>query len=291
MGFEWSRTDATMGDGFLRIACEQVGKAINGVADIGQSPSKRIHEARRRCKKLRGLLRLVRPGFPEYDDENGLIRDAARHLSEARDAKVVRQTLAELMAWAGRPEPEFPDETVDERRELEVLARFGEQLEALQQRVDAWPVKHIDPRTIERGLARSYRAARRAMRHTEDAPSDLVFHEWRKHAKYHWHHLGLLEQSAPDILESETRAAGALADLLGLHHDLAVLRGLIAEDAGKLGVAIDVSFVADAATRRQVDLEGQIGALGRQVFAETPNALRARFAAYLKTWKMHAAAA
>ena len=55
------------------------------------SPGSRatVHDVRKRCKKVRGLLRLVRPGLgPDYRRANADVRDAARELSSLRDAHV-----------------------------------------------------------------------------------------------------------------------------------------------------------------------------------------------------------
>ncbi|RYH09528.1 MAG: CHAD domain-containing protein, partial [Alphaproteobacteria bacterium] len=68
MGFQWSLTDRTIGDGFLRIAREQIGKAVAIAEDSAETPARRVHEARRRAKKLRALLRLVRPYFGHYPE-------------------------------------------------------------------------------------------------------------------------------------------------------------------------------------------------------------------------------
>jgi hypothetical protein len=43
--------------------------------------------------------------------------------------------------------------------------------------------------------------------------------------------------------------------------------------------------------RRQRELEAAIAALGRQVYAETPKALHARFSSYLHSWASEEAAA
>ena len=105
MGFQWSLQDRSMGEGFVRIAREQIDKAIAIAEDAGQAPAKRVHEARRRAKKLRALLRLVRPDFSDYAAENAFVRDAARGLSAARDTKVAEDTLDRLLDWAGREAP------------------------------------------------------------------------------------------------------------------------------------------------------------------------------------------
>jgi hypothetical protein len=48
--------------------------------------------------------------------------------------------------------------------------------------------------------------------------------------------------------------------------------------------------VLDAVARRQREIETEIGVLGRQVFAETPKGLHARFLSYLEGWAAQEAA-
>jgi hypothetical protein len=290
MAFEWTLTDVTFGEGFLRIAREQISRAMAGALDEATSPARRIHESRRRCKKLRALLRLVQPDFRRYRNENTGVRDAARHLSEARDANVVQQTLFDLMQAAGRPVPAIEAAPADEAKERAALIRFADEMKQMLGRSQNWNIAKIDQHTIEDGLERTYRAARDAAEATLADPSDTGFHEWRKLAKYHWHHLNLLEECAEAMLGSEANASGALAELLGTHHDLAVLAEILLTDPDRLGTGLDIPFIIAAIKQRQSLLEAEITPLGAQVFAETPKALRKRFAAYLTAWRAYEAA-
>lgn len=292
MSFQWSRSDVTLGDGFLRIAREQIGKAIAGAENAAESPERRVHEARRRCKKLRALFRLVRPDFSGYATENTFVRDASRGLAAARDMRVTRNTYVELMAWARRPvaSPVTGDVASSPEDEVEALLHFAGQMRELDQRSARWQLDKIDIDTLATGLKHTYRGGRHAGREAEQRRTDGAFHEWRKYAKYHWNQLGLLESCAEEILPSAHKCAGNLAEQLGLHHDLAVLQDLLRTSPAELGSDIDVAFATDAADRRQAEIEHRIAALGRQVFAEKPRALEARFSAYLKGWLQREAA-
>ncbi|MDB5539348.1 MAG: hypothetical protein JWQ89_1075 [Devosia sp.] len=293
MSFQWSRADRSTGEGFLRIAREQIGKAIAGAENPSESPERRVHEARRRCKKLRALFRLVRPDFSGYAEENAFVRDAARTLSAARDMRVTRNTLVELMAWAGRPmaPPAEDGAASNPETEAEALRHFAGQMRELEHRSAAWRLDRIDLDTLATGLKRTYRSGRDTGRHAERQRTDEAFHEWRKFAKYHWSQLGLLESCAADIIPSAHKCAGDLAEQLGIHHDLAVLSELLGTAPEELAADIDIDFALDAAHRRQAEIEENIRTLGLQVFAERPKALKARFTAYLKGWMTDEAAA
>lgn len=282
MGFQWSVDDASIGDGFVRIAREQIDKAIAIASDTDEPPAKRVHEARRRAKKLRALFRLVRPDFRHYAEENSFVRDAARRLSSARDVKVAADTLADLMQWAERDVEPIPVPTAAGDEEAG-LVRYAADMREMLARTERWKAGKIDPDTLADGLTDTYRRGLEAMQQVAAHPSDDGFHEWRKHAKYHWNQLGLLEACAEDILPSAHQAVGDLAEVLGLHHDLAMLRDKLTDDDSLLG-AIDIGMVLDAVARRQRELEARIGTLGRQVFAETPKGFQARFSSYLEGW-------
>lgn len=292
MGFQWSRTDRSAGEGFLRIAREQIAKAIDVAEAVADPTDKRVHEARRRSKKLRALLRLVRPDFPEYADENAFVRDASRGLSGARDQRVAVQTYADLMEWAGEPVPKAAKDAgdTDTAAEAAALAAFAAQMRQLQARSTRWSLDRIDLDTLATGLKRTYQRGRWTRRFAERHRTDEAFHEWRKHAKYHWNQLGLLEECAEDVLPSAHKSAGDLADVLGQHHDLSVLSHLLKTAPGEIGPDVDVDGALAAIGPRRAELEERIAVLGQQVFAETPKALKARFAAYLEGWSQREAA-
>src|SRR5690606_9905919 len=59
-----------------------------------------VHQVRKRCKKLRGLLRLVRLNLDNgiYETENACFRDAASDLSSVRDAQTLVDTYDDLLS-------------------------------------------------------------------------------------------------------------------------------------------------------------------------------------------------
>jgi hypothetical protein len=80
--------------GVHRIAHEQLGRAIREAGDCGLDVNEQVHKERKRCKKLRALLRLVRPALGQQDrDENVWLRDTGRRLCDARDARANVETF------------------------------------------------------------------------------------------------------------------------------------------------------------------------------------------------------
>ncbi len=86
----------TFSVGLKRIAAEELGGALEGLRGGGDHST--VHDARKRFKKLRAVLRLVRSdlGRRRYREANTLLRDAGRELSGLRDAQVLVETLETL---------------------------------------------------------------------------------------------------------------------------------------------------------------------------------------------------
>src|SRR5262245_29617317 len=88
--------------GMRRIARKQVEKALqHRTGQDNDSRDAAVHNARKSFKKVRAMLRLVRPAIGEkrYHRENGCFRDAGRPLTEVRDAKILVETLDELVEY------------------------------------------------------------------------------------------------------------------------------------------------------------------------------------------------
>jgi CHAD domain-containing protein len=271
----------SIGPAFVELAARQLDKALARADDFGADPSDRIHDVRKRSKRLRAMLRLVESDFPDYRRLDKAIAAAARKLARMRDARVLRQTLDALYEWAGRPErlPPLPTGSGDQA-ERAGLAAFAAAIRKVAGGIPRWRIRRLDHDTVARGLAATFRKARRARRKAEHTGDALDFHRWRKQAKYHWHQLGLVKDTAPEILRPEARSARELTRILGEHHDLAMLRDTLRDNPDAFGTAVDVGAVEDAAAARQRELAALAGRIADQLFAEKPRAFARRLAAY-----------
>src|SRR5262245_17833808 len=108
MSFEL-RIDEALPNGIHRIAkkeIEKVRECVDGSSKA--SRDEMVHEARKGLKKLRALVRLVRPGVGGklYRRENIAFRDISRPLTEVRDAKILVEALDRTTGGDGsRPGP------------------------------------------------------------------------------------------------------------------------------------------------------------------------------------------
>jgi len=222
-------------DALRRIADSQIGTGLAELADPDLSRAERIHQSRKRCKKLRGLIRLVRPGFDSYGEENKTFRDLARLLSEARDATAQIETInalatrfedamADAVFASVRKALQARRDRLDDHDIADRLETMRKGLTKARKRVSDWKVDGAPETVIADGIAKTHGRAVAAMETAADTGDAEDFHEWRKRVKYHWYHLRLLKRTWPEMFENWIGAADRLSDDLGDHHDLAVFR-------------------------------------------------------------------
>ena len=271
--------------GILRTAGEQLDAAVRALEDeISDDPVEAVHAARKAVKKERSLLRLTRAALPakRRQAENAALRRAARGLSDARDAEVMVQTLDQVAKRFAGQLPERSFEAVREplerdrdahRARLANSARVPEaagQLGGARARLDSWQLRSGGWAALEPGLRRSYQRGRRAMGEAKHRPSAERMHAWRKRVKDLWYHERFLASVGGPAIRGQAKDLHLLADLLGDHHDLGVLRRRLTGDPPH--VAADVDGIIGLIDHRQAELEGQALGLGLRIYAEKPGA-------------------
>lgn len=291
--------DETIQDGVIRIAREQISRAIDEIEDDDLTPHATVHQVRKRCKKLRGLLRIVRPSLTgrSYARENTGFRDAARALSSVRDAHTLVECTDDLLArFRSQVDPALGSELrtrlIERRRRVtnELLTgahleSVHEMLQAAHARAGAWRVKKDGFPALASGLKKTYKRGRDAMQAATDKRSDARLHQWRKRAKYHGYHLRLLKRSWKGVLKHHAKAADELADRLGDDHDLAVLRAALVSAPADYGATQDLETLLGLIDRRRVDLQESAFLLGERIYADKPGALVRRLEACWAAWE------
>jgi CHAD domain-containing protein len=286
-----------MAAGLTRIAAgraeaslERLRESKAGAIDTAEA----IHGARKDMKKLRTVLRLLRDalGKKRCRRANRRFRDAARALSASRDAEVKLGTLQGL----GKHQAGLPAEAVETWRQIlerdraaatdtvrseALVAEASAEIEAGLDEIAGWNLEDGSWKTIGPALTRTYRRGRKAMKAADGGGED-DFHEFRKRAKDLWYELRLLSGAWPAPLEAAAEEAHRLSELLGDHHDLAVLRGDLVER--NLG-AEETRALAAAIDRRQEELAAAAIALGRHLYAERPQEFCHRLRRYWQAWR------
>ena len=287
MSFSFKPGDRSVANGVRRIAAEQIELALFELND-GEIPrDEAIHGVRKRCKKLRGLIRIAAADLRSFKKENAAIRDAARSLAGQRDADVMLATLDRLGAEAedeatakllGKIHAHLKADMEDGTSQAPPLEAFAGRLRKIGKRVRGWQVKS-GRRALPRGLRTTYASGRAAMAKARKRPSPEELHEWRKHVKYHLYHLLLLKPAAPRMLAAPARLARVLSEGLGDHHDLSVLRDRVM-DTGILTDPRERDRFVGLIEARKDALMAEAFRRGAILYAETPKALARRIGVY-----------
>jgi len=290
----------SVSDGIKRNVRRQIEKAIQHLGakrkphQRGASENEAVREVRKCFKRVRAALRLVREelGDDVYHEENWCFRDAARPLTEVRDAEVLVEIVDKLTsqfaeaiepgAFAKIHEALLANRQEVTRRVLNEDRAFAAVKEvAIRElaRLPDWRIERDGWAALESGLRRVYRTGHRALALAAENSSVENLHELRKQAKYLWHQLELLEAtwtgSEMELLDQTHR----LTTLLGEDHDLAVLRETLAADPLSYGGHRILKGVFAVIDGQREELEQQAFALGREIYKDSPKGFTSRIEA------------
>lgn len=275
-----------------RVATEQIEKALTEIEAGDIEFDECIHQVRKRVKKLRGLLRLVRPAFgKQYALENKQLRGIGRGLSPLRDADAAVESLEALAKRTRQREANaaFPDargillrnrarlreETQDESGRI---TQVRDALQHTHERVRSWRLDSRGFQALAGGLGRTYRRGRSAYKQAIKSDEADAFHEWRKRVKYHWYHVRLLQSLWPGPMKARRNELRSLSGFLGEDHDLTVLETHLA--TGEWSGDAKREHLERLIRERRSELRTAAVLIGRRVFAEKPKPLIKRFKTY-----------
>jgi CHAD domain-containing protein len=268
--------------GVQRVLRHQIDEVIADLKKPSGQVHDVVHDTRTGCKKTRAVLRLVKPHIhPElYRRENLRFRDAARPLTEIRDAEVRISTLDKLYDSQRKYIPKkvyqrlrkklemdyryICEQVLDKERALDesmsIVMSGLRHVNELRPHRTGWPV-------IEQGLKQTYRRGYSAYNSAADVATMENLHEWRKQAKYLWYQLQLMEEMGKPI-QKLSKQFHKLTDLLGNDHDLAMLEYKLQSDhiAHK---KVDPGLT-QAITRQRQKLQKEAVALGKKIYDEKP---------------------
>jgi CHAD domain-containing protein len=290
--------DEELAAGLARIAAGRAEAALDRLRQGGGEKggeAEAVHGARKDLKKLRTVLRLLRDplGRKRYRRANARFREAGRTLSGTRDAEVKLETL-EGLSHQALPLPEEAvaswrkildrdrEAATDTVRSEALAAEAAAEIEAGLEEIRDWNLEGISWKAIAPALTRTYRRGRKAMKVAEGG-TEAEFHEWRKRAKDLWYELRLLSEAWPAPLKATAEEAHRLSELLGDHHDLAVLREDLHQR--RLGAA-ETQTLETAIDRRQGELAGEAFSLGQRLYAERPKDFERRLRRYWRAWRL-----
>ncbi len=225
MAFGISRRE-DIGAAYRRLILEDIAAARAGLLDPSLSPGEGVHGARRRLKRIRSIVRLIRPAlgqrYAAYRDD---IRSVAKTLAVFRDADVLQAMATDLRAASGPDQQVFIEAAIGSlnmerpNRRRGTLIPVLRALEELELDADDLPVPKDGKALYLRAVERAYRRGRRAMQRARKTRAAADFHRWRKDAKDLWHLLELARRRLPKKMRRHAARTDTLAEILGLDHD------------------------------------------------------------------------
>jgi CHAD domain-containing protein len=271
-----------IGDEIRRIVSKQFELAASELTAIGTPHSdEAIHRARRRVKKIRAVIRLVRPALGDtFGPVDKRLRRTVKLLAPVADGQGVVQALDELATRysEGFSRPVFEtiraglverEARADRKAKADrVLERVTETLRKERTHVKHWRIRGNGFKRLAPALETSFWRAKKAMAKSVEHPTADNYHRWRRRVKDHWFHVRLIETRCGNRLGACKRRLEALDACLGDDHNFALLRAILGADP----------FVSRQETARrlrlihryQTELRRRAQLLGARVYAEQP---------------------
>ncbi len=257
-------------------------------------------DARKRCKKVRGLLRLVRGSLGhQYRPADQAYRAVAHALAARREVEANVATLDRLVAAS--PAELLPADRfcpvraglvrrtgrVAENGAGDPTATAARLLGELLDEVGHWSFSTGGWAALESGFERTYRQGVTRLDDVLADPTPEGFHDLRKRVKYTWYHLRLLRRSAPSMLVPLAEQFHRLAIGLGDAHDLVELAEVLLTDPEAFGGedVVDRAVLLIDERRSMVE-DGCLG-LAVRLYAESPGELTERLGRYWRSWQRY----
>jgi hypothetical protein len=283
------KTDHPITQEVKRIVHKQLTLAagrLSRSSDTGRAEA--VHVARRHIKKVRALIRLVRPALAEdvYAPSMKRLREASRLLAPISDGDAVVQTVDRMLR---------ENRSLRQHRTLGVLraaliarkagihrkaaldrapSHAAAALRILAAGADDWQLRMRGVRTVSQGFEHAVRKARKAMRRALAEPTAEHYHAWRKRVKDVWFHLRLIEGRCGGRLRTDQRDFERLDGYLGEHHNVLLLERVVMTEG--LLTRSQAAECLPLLRRYQRELERRAGLLGMRVLSRPPRQLARR---------------
>ena len=248
-----------------------------------ENPHRAIHQSRKEIKKIRAVLRLVRPqiGEDSYQDANEYFRDAARLISDARDVTASGDTASQLQSFLTSSRDRRAVQQLKRHlwakksaitryqvRRDQLLVTVREALSGAEQFHRSWTILEDGFEALAPGIKRVYKQCLKRMKVAYQQDTPHGYHQWRKSVKYLRYQVDTLSPLRPGLLDALESEMSQLTDYLGDDHDLFVLRKMIEQN--ELMADGTVRSVFRTMEERRNTLQESAKSLSQKLFYQKP---------------------
>ncbi len=297
--FDALRRRESVRNGLVRLGRRHAHAALHRIEHPKKADrTEDIHQVRVQSKRLRALLRLLKPvtDVEAVKRETLRLRDASRLLSGFRDAFVAGETLkrvfedtaprrmkdaARLLGVKHRPPKNKQGLDLALEQTAKSLRRTAEGFRTLIFSTRGWAA-------LAPGLENSYRRARKEYHRCLDHGAGHLgdsFHAWRKRVKDLGYQLEILENVPTGEIHRLRKEVRRLGALLGDDHDYLVFAAQVRERELHYLDLANFRPVRKRLKRRLKTLRGKEFAIARKLFADKPRLWIARLAETWRLWK------
>ncbi|MDL0434040.1 CHAD domain-containing protein [Marinobacter sp. TBZ242] len=250
-----------------------------------RDPETGVHEARKGCKEIRAVLRLVKPHMDKADfsDNQSFYKEVSGKLSGNRDALVRTKTwnhlLAETLSLEGKPADTVAS-FLSAQAQLDPLAEKGSDFFVdLALEVDSNSKSPKDwslPKSLSDlvpNLKKIYQEARKAEKKARQSEDIEDFHEFRKRSKDLFYCLRILRPMFGKGLKSKVSQLQNLTEAQGDANDYAVLTDYLIDHREALELdEKDFELVKHAIQAKLHDLQDRAHRQAKKLLSDSPGA-------------------
>ena len=291
------KTPEPIAAGLKRVILQEISSAARKLfKHRDRKRDEAVHEARKSIKRIRGVLRVVRPLLGSaYSKESRQFQKLSRGLADFRDAAALLEVFDQLCgrntgsfdtdaARAVREGLELDKQELESRPDAgEIVLEVAAALTETGKRVDAWQLELRRVDDLAPGLKTTYRRGRRAFKAARKSSSPDAYHDFRKRVKDRWYQAHLLEDIGPAGAPADEPILKQVGAWLGDHHNLAILRDRLKRDPERYGGLSGVKPFLTFVGREQEQLRQNSLAAGKELFAEKPSTYMRALAAGWQT--------
>jgi CHAD domain-containing protein len=265
------------------LVLAEIDQARAALERLDSDPLYAFHGARKAIKKARSSARLIRTGDKSASRLiNAAGRRAAEALQEARDADSLEQIARAAAIHCERSEIAAIVQTEGERaredsKRVDRTHAAGQaraMLDEMAGEVQKIDLSKTPGAVMAKGLARTYKRAKKRFKIARQKPDGETLHELRKRVKDWRYHTTALKAVWPDTVKAKRKKAKKAADLLGDHHDLTRLINRLGDRQDPDEPDLHLQEAIDTLKTRRKALESKALKTAKKVFKRDPGEMK-----------------